>query len=187
MWTERRLPPNFTGTEVFQVTTPVNTDGGRLKGYEINYQQPFTFLEGSLRNFGTLLNYTYVQSKINYLVSPTGNATITDDLLNLSPKAWNATLYYDDGQFSARVSTAYRMSYLQRVPGQNNNDVEGKNSTTNVDASMSYKLNQNWEFVLEGVNLTNQVNDQFISRARNSSVVYNVTGREFLFGVRAKF
>ena len=181
------LPSNFTGTEVFAVTTPINTNGGALKGYEINYQQPFTFLPGVWRNFGTLLNYTYVKSKISYLVSPTSSATISDDLLNLSPKAWNATLYFDDGTFSARVSTAYRMGFVTRVPGQNNNDVEGKNSSKNVDASLSYKVAENLELTLEGVNLTNQVNDQFISRARNSSVVYNVTGREFLFGARYKF
>lgn len=181
------LPANFTGTEVFALTTPINTNGGALKGYEINYQQPFTFLPGVWRNFGTLLNYTFVKSKIEYLISPTATTTITDDLLNLSPKSWNATLYYDDGKFSARVSTAYRMSFLTRVPGQNNNDVEGKNSSTNVDASLSYKINENLEVTLEGVNLTNQANDQFISRARNSVVVNNVTGREYLAGVRYKF
>ena len=32
----------------------------------------------------------------------------------------NATLYYDDGAFSARVSAAYRQEFLTRVPGQNN-------------------------------------------------------------------
>ena len=181
------LPANFTGTEVFQVTTPINTSGGALKGFEINYQQPFTFLPGVGRNFGTLLNYTYVKSRISYLVSPTSDVTITDDLLNLSPKAWNATLYYDDGELSARVSTSYRMGFVTRVPGQNNNDVEGKNSSKNVDASVSYKINDNLEVTLEGVNLTNQANDQFISRARNSSVVYNVTGREYLAGRRYKF
>jgi iron complex outermembrane recepter protein len=182
------LPSNFNGTENFQVTTPVNTNGGNLTGYEINYQQPFTFLPpGVWRNFGTLLNYTYVDSKINYLVSPTSAATINDNLLNLSPKSWNATLYYDDGRFTARVSAAYREAFLTRVPGQNNNDVEGKNSSTNVDASMSYRVNNNVMLTLEGVNLTNQVNDQFISRARNSSVVYNVTGREYLAGVRVSF
>ena len=181
------LPPNFTGNEVFAVTTPVNTQGGKLSGYELNYQQPFTFLPGIWRNFGTLLNYTFVKSKIEYLVSPTATTTISDDLLNLSPKSWNATLYYDDGKFSARVSTSYRMGFLTGVPALNNNDVAGKNSTTNVDASMSYKINPNLEVTLEGVNLTNEVNDQFISRARNSSVVYNVTGREFLAGIRYKF
>jgi len=182
------LPANFTGTEVFQVTTPVNTKGGPLKGYEINYQQAFTFLpEGIWRNFGTLLNYTYVKSRIEYLISPTSAATITDDLLNLSPKSWNATLYYDDGRFTARASAAHRTTFLTRVPGQNNNDVEGKNGTLNVDASISYRINKNVQIVLEGVNLTNEVNDQFISRARNSAVVYSVTGREYLFGVRVSF
>jgi TonB-dependent receptor len=182
------LPPNFTGSEVFSVTTPVNTPGGRLSGFEINYQQPFTFLpEGPWRNLGVLLNYTKVKSRINYVVSPTSSSYLTDDLINMSPKSWNATLFYDDGRFSARLSGSYRSSFLTRVPGQNNNDVEGKNESLNVDASVSYKLRDNLEITLEGVNLTNEANDQFISRARNSPVVYNVTGREYLLGVRYKF
>lgn len=181
------LPSNFTGEEVFQVTTPINTPGGKLTGIELNYQQPFTFLPSWGKNFGTVLNYTYVKSKITYLVSPTSNATIVDDLLNMSPKSWNATLYYDDGKFSARVSAAKRSAFLTRVPGQNNNDVEGKNGSLNVDASISYKVNDQLDITLEGVNLTNEANDQFISRARNSSVVYHVTGREYLIGARYKF
>ncbi|MBR7747142.1 TonB-dependent receptor [Undibacterium baiyunense] len=181
------LPANFTGEEVFQVTAPINTKGGKLSGFELNYQQPFTFLPAWGKNFGTLLNYTYVKSKIEYVVSPTSSATITDDLLNLSPKSWNATLYYDDGSFSARVSASKRSSFVTRVPGQNNNDVEGKNSTVNVDLSVTYKINNQWEISFEGSNLTNQANDQFISRLRDSVVVNNVTGREYLLGVRYKF
>ena len=181
------LPANFTGDEVFQVTTPINTKGGKLTGFEINVQQPFSFLPGVWSNLGVLLNYTQVKSKIEYVVSPTSNVTVTDDLVNLSPKSANATLYYDDGTFSARISGSKRAGFVTRVPGQNNNDVEGKNSTLNVDVSISYKLNDRLEFTLEGVNLTNTVNDQFISRARNSAVVYNVTGREYLAGVRYKF
>ncbi|MBL8305480.1 MAG: TonB-dependent receptor [Rubrivivax sp.] len=181
------LPSNFTGDEVFQVTTPINTNGGKLTGFEINVQQPFSFLPGAFANMGVLLNYTQVKSKIDYLVSPTSAAVIRDDLLNLSPKAANATLYYDDGTFSARISGSKRSGFLTRVPGQNNNDVEGKNGTTNVDLSMSYKVSPQMEVTFEGVNLTNQANDQFISRARNSSVVYHVTGREYLVGLRYKF
>jgi TonB-dependent receptor len=181
------LPANFTGDEVFQVTTPINTNGGKLTGFEVNWQQPFTFLPGAGRNFGMLVNYTDVKSKIDYLVSPTDSTVIRDDLLNLSPKSWNLTLYYDDGKFSARVSTAYRSSFLTRVPGQNNNDVEGKNKSTNVDASLSYNVTDKLSIRLDGVNLLNTPNDQFISRARNSSVVYNVTGREFLAGLSYKF
>jgi iron complex outermembrane receptor protein len=57
----------------------------------------------------------------------------------------------------------------------------------NIDASISYKYSDALEFTLEGVNLTDRPNDQFISRARNSSVVYHVTGREYLLGLRYKF
>lgn len=181
------LPANFTGEELFQVTTPINTSGGPLKGFEINVQQPFDFLPGPLKHFGMTANYTRVQSKINYQVSPTAVGTIRDDLINLSPESWNATLYYDDKKFSARASVAYRSDYLQRVPGQNNNDVEGKNSTLNVDAQLRYKINDRFELTLEGVNLTDEFNDQFISRARDSVVVYNHTGREFLAGIRFKY
>lgn len=181
------LPSNFTGEEIFQYTTPINTPGGKLKGFEINFQQPFNFLPGWGKNFGVLLNYTKVQSKITYLVSPTSNSVIVDDLINMSPTSANGTLYYDDGTFSARVSLSKRSSFLTRVPGQNNNDVEGKNGTKNVDLSLSYKVTPNLDLTLEGVNLTNEANDQFISRARNSSVVYHVTGREYLIGARYKF
>jgi len=181
------LPSNFTGQEVFQINTSVNTNGGSLKGFEINVQQPFDFLPGLLSNLGMTANYTRVKSKIDYLVSPTGTATIRDDLLNLSPESWNGTLYYDDGRFSARGSVAYRSRYLQRVPGQNNNDVEGKNSTLNVDAQIAYKITDQIEVTLEGVNLTDEFNDQFISSTRNSPVVYTHTGREFLLGARFKY
>jgi iron complex outermembrane receptor protein len=181
------IPSNFTGDEVFAVTAPINTEGGKLKGFELNYQQPFTFLPGWGKHFGTLLNYTSVKSTIEYIVSPTATATITDDLLNLSPTSFNATLYYDDGTYMARVSGSQRSSFLTRVPGQNNNDVEGKNKSFNIDLSFTYRVSKQLEVTLEGVNLTNQPNDQFISRARDSVVVNNYTGREVLLGMRYKF
>ncbi|MCE4535842.1 TonB-dependent receptor [Pelomonas sp. P7] len=181
------LPANFTGEEQFALTSSFNTPGGKLKGLELNYQQPFTFLPGLLKNFGVVANYTYVTSKIAYFTSASNPTPITADLVNMSPRSWNGSLYYDDGAFSARVSVAKRSRYLQRVPGQNNNDVEGKNGTTNVDFSMSYKFNDQLDLTLEAINLTNQANDQYISSQRNSVVVNNVTGREYLIGARYKF
>ena len=100
---------------------------------------------------------------------------------------WSAKSSFDDGTFSARVSGSQRERFLTRVPGQNNNDVEGKNKTFNVDAQLSYKVTANLDFTLEGVNLTNQANDQYISSTRNSAVVNNITGREYVVGIRYKF
>ncbi|HEY5713253.1 MAG TPA: TonB-dependent receptor [Allosphingosinicella sp.] len=182
------LPANFTGNELFLVTAPINTEGGPLKGFEINYQQPFRFLPGPLRNLGTILNFTYVESQIAYVTSTTNPAPIRDDLVNLSPRSWNATLYYDDGRFSIRGSVAYRSDYLQRVPAQNvANDVEGKNSTLNVDASASFAINDNITLTAEAINLTDEFNDQFVDRDRNSPSVIHHTGRQFYIGARVRF
>jgi iron complex outermembrane recepter protein len=188
-------------TEVFAFTQPVNTEGGPLKGFEINYQQPFTFLPGKLSNFGMLLNYTWVDSKIDYVTGVGVNAaTVENDLVNLSNNAWNATLYYEADGFSIRASAAFRDSYLTAVPASNaapvaanplprvqTQDAEGTNETMFVDLSASYAFNEHLTLSLEALNLTDEFNDQFIDTAANRAVVYTHTGRQLFFGARFKF
>jgi TonB-dependent receptor len=182
------LPTNFTGDELFRVSAPVNTQGGKLSGFELNLQQPFTFLPGWGQNFGLLANYTQVKSKMDYVLSTALNSpTVREDLVNLSPRSWNLSVYYDDGTFSGRVSTSARSAFLTTIPAGNNQDVAGKNKTFNVDLSMGYKINKQLEVTFEATNLTNQPNDQFISRSMNNVVVNNYTGREFIVGGRYRF
>ena len=50
--------PGCDANATWAFTTPINTPGGTLKGFEVNYQQPFTFLPDALSNTGLLLNYT---------------------------------------------------------------------------------------------------------------------------------
>jgi TonB-dependent receptor len=172
----------------FDVRTQVNTPGGPLKGFEVSYQQPFTFLPGFWKDFGITANYTHVESQIDYAVSgsvPT--RYVTNDLVNLSPKSYNATLYYDNNKFSARVSTSFRDDYLQRVPGQNNNDVEGKRSSQSVDFAASYKYDENLTLTFEGINLTDEYNDQFVDSVGDRASVYHHTGRQYFVGFRYNF
>ncbi len=190
------LPVGQDASTSYDITSPINTPGGPLKGFEISYQQPFTFLPAPFDNFGMVLNYTRVQSEIEYAVSATSLARITDELVNLSPRAYNATLYYEDERFSARVSAAYRDDYLQTVPGRNSsavagatnlNDVEGKRETLNVDASASFKFNNALTFTVEGLNLTDAWNDQYVSSSGDRPSVYHRTGRQFFVGFRYNF
>lgn len=190
------LPPGQDGTTVYDITSPVNTEGGPLKGFEISYQQPFTFLPGLLANTGMVVNYTRVESEIEYVLSATSALTVTNDLVNLSPTAYNFTLYYEDDRFSLRASASYRDDYLQTVPGRNSsaavgatnlNDVEGKRETFNVDMSASYKVTDKMTITFEGLNLTDEYNDQFVSSTADRPSVYHRTGREFYVGFRYSF
>jgi len=174
-----------SANDQFTFRQPVNTPGGPLKGIEINYQQPFSFLPGTLANFGTLLNYTYVDSRIKYFSSLSPTGTIDNDLLGLSKNAFNATLYYEDKTFSARISAAYRDRYLTAVPsGTSFNNADGVRNTLTFDSSISYAINKHLKITLEGLNLTDTFNQQFTDTVRDSIYVDSHTGRQFYLGVR---
>jgi iron complex outermembrane recepter protein len=166
---------------IWTFTQTVNGPGGDLKGFEIGYQQPFTFLPGFLSNFGTQLNYTGVDSKITYV------GGIREDLTGLSRSAFNATLYYETDKFGARVSAAYRDEYLTRVPGRENNDVEGTADVLTLDMSARYTVMENFDLTLEGINLTDEYEDQYLDSVGNRLSYYHHTGRSYLVGARYKF
>jgi TonB-dependent receptor len=174
-------------TDEFAVTRPVNSEGGELKGVEVNIQQPFTFLPGFWSNFGIIANYTYVSSDIEYLTSAApGAPTVTATLVGLSKNAANGTLYYEDEKFSIRGSVAYRDGYLTSVPGRNNNFVEGTNSTLNFDMQASYQLTDALEISFEGINLTDEASDQYVDFT-NRVNAYRHSGRQFFIGARYAF
>jgi iron complex outermembrane receptor protein len=179
------IPDPATCVSGWQFAVPTNTDGGDVDGFEISYQQPFSFLPGFLSNFGLILNYTGVESEIEYL---SANGAVTkDDLTGLSKSAYNATLYWENEKFSARVSAAYRDDFLTTVPGRNNNDVEGTIETLSVDASSTWTVNDNLDITLEALNLTDEFQDQYVDSAGNRLSYYHHQGRQYLLGARYKF
>lgn len=202
-WAETGLPDNLlsngnTGSTLFTVTTQVNSPGGKLKGYEISLQRPFSFLPAPFDGFGGIVNYTHVESDIAYVIrNATFNAAkvmtapavlITQPLVNLSPEAYNATLYYEKGPLKARVSASYRDPYLIQVApsATNNNDVRIKEKTLNIDTQVSYNFG-NFTVTLEGINLTDQADSKVIDSTRMISEEYVHYGRQFYLGVKWKF
>lgn len=174
-------------TDVFQVTQPVNSNGGDLSGFELNWQQPLTFLPGIWSNLGFIANYTYVNSDLQYLTSTTpGAPTVNSTLVGLSKNAANFTLYYETETFSIRGSAAYRDGYLTQVPGSDGNTVHGTNETLNLDMQATVNLRENLKLSFEGVNLTDEFNDQYVGDS-NRLNVYTHSGRQFLVGLRYNF
>ena len=180
------LPGNVSPSDIFIVSQPVNSSGGRLRGFEVNVQQPFTFLPGFLSNFGVLANYTWVDSNIEYLTSATGGASVREPLVGLSKHAANGTLYFETEKFAIRGSVAYRSKYLTAVPGTEGNAYNGTNSTTNFDAQVSYNITDRVKVSLEAINLTDQKNDQFVDETNRLNVLTH-TGRQFFLGARYSF
>jgi len=179
--------------QLWTINSIGNGEGASLKGIEVSLQAPFSFLPGFLSNFGGIANATFIDSDANYSVAgPSivpGGANIgairNGTLFNLSKRAYNGTLYYDDGKFSARASVSYRSRYADANSGTGN-VFEGYGSTINVDASVRYAITDNIEVSVEGINLTDEYRYRFTDINADRNYENNHFGRTFLFGARVK-
>jgi outer membrane receptor protein involved in Fe transport len=134
------------------------------------------------------------------------NSFATGPFLNTSPDSFNATLYYENKVWSARVSGAYRTRYVNRFPlasgtcavGTTTNNGGPCNSpvvadfgytenTLNVDAAVAINLTDNVKLTLEGRNLTNETQYRTQYEANPTTAVYASTGRIVTAGVRLVF
>jgi len=53
--------------------------------------------------------------------------------------------------------------------------------------SASYKINDHLELTLEGLNLTDEFQDQWVDSVGDRVSVYHHTGRQYFVGARYKF
>src|SRR5690606_1529971 len=171
---------------IWNYSIPLNAPGGDVYGFELSYQTPFSFLPGFLSDFGFIGSYTYVKGQIDYLNSD-GQVELRSDLENMSVNTSSATLYYEKDAFNARVSLASRSGYLTNARGRDGNNAEGTSSTHNVDASLSYQINDSWKVSLEALNLTNEADDQWVDENDRRLSYYHETGRQYYLGVQYKY
>lgn len=174
--------------------TPVNSDGGTLKGVEIAYQQVYDFLPGPLDGLGSQLTYTYVDggafnnSNLGAEQSPFAGDL---PLAGVSKHTVNATLFYEKGPFSARTSYNWRSEFLQtpRDVIFPFGPVYGE-ATGQLDGSIFLEVMDGVKFGVQGVNLldevtqTSQVIDFDGTRVRRSAFRND---RRFTFLARFDF
>jgi TonB-dependent receptor len=162
------LPITNNGVTFDQQTRgPANYDGsGKIKGFEVAYQQTLDFLPGFLSGLGLNANYSYVQSSglPNTFLntgSPVIEGTIPPGKLpleGLSKHNVNATIFYEKGPISLRAAYNWRSKFLltaadvifpytsifQAASGQ-------------LDASAFVNVTKHIKLGVQGVNLTDSV------------------------------
>lgn len=169
--TARRTFSNNGETFEAVVTTPVNSqDVGKIKGFEIAYQQVFDFLPGPLKGLGLQANYTYVSSE----GVPQSTLSETDPdvaagrqptisganfpLQGLSEHQFNITPFIDIGPVSARASYSWRSQYLLTLRDVITPfDPIFQEDYGQLDASITVSITPQLKLGIQGVNLTNSV------------------------------
>jgi len=176
-------------TVVDTYSRPINLGKTDLWGIELAAQSDFTFLPAPFNRFGASANFTYVDSKYDYSTIYSGGANTT--LEGLSHVNANATLYYQDAKFDVRVSGNYRSSYVYSAAPVTSTlgtdqDLSGYEGTLYVDMSAHFKLTDNIQLTLDGINLTNQAEKQYSDSTKRLYVVTR-SGRTIMGGVRFEF
>lgn len=167
----------------FQITQPVNGEAGKIKGFEVAYQQSLSFLPAPFDNLGIQANYTFVDSKTP-LIDEATQAELP--LPGLSRHSYNLIGFYEDETFSLRAAYIYRSSYLLGQGGAAAGGSSYAEARGQLDISGQVNLTRNIRLTVEAINLTREIDRQYLqTRARllNSSR----EDRRIFFGVAATF
>lgn len=148
---------NINGTD-FMVTQAKNLNNSTLFGFETGINKRFDFLRGFWSGFGTELNYTFINSKVN-VPRGTGNNITLDktSLPNQSKHLFNAILFYERDRMMVRLAGNYRGSSVETINQQLGPDFyiwTAANFT--IDASATYTINKHLKAFVELNNLSNE-------------------------------
>ena len=140
--------------DTFDIIEPRNGDDASLYGFELAFQNRFSFLPKPLDGFGVYANYTYVNSEARL---PTENLGVFRDsiLPGQAKNVANFALSYEKFGFSGRASWHYRDLFLSEVSDNPASDIF-VDKHLQFDINLSQKITKNIRFFAEFLNLTNE-------------------------------
>ena len=135
------LYANYTLNQV------LNVGDARVRGFELSYQQQFSFLPGFWRGFGAFANYTYTETRGNF-----GTLVTSTKLPLLTPRNWNAGVSYVNYGLQVRALANYRSRVFA---GTNVFDFD-RDERLIYDLKVQYSFNKRYNIYLDVANLTNE-------------------------------
>jgi TonB-dependent receptor len=180
---------------------PANFDGhGKIKGFEVAYQQTFDFLPGFLNGFGVNANYSYIDSSglpnsylntgspVNVSSIPAGNLPLE----GLSKHNANFTLFYEKGPFSIRGAYNWRSRFLLTAADVIFPYTSIFNEATGqLDGSIFYSVTPQIKIGVQAVNILNEVTETSQAYTSDPDLLaprsYFMNDRRFSFIIRGNF
>ncbi len=166
---------------------PMNGESVGIYGFEVGFQRKLDFFRSSfLRNFGVYLNYTYTDSKTKGIFNEDGEERTDVELPGTAPHMANASLSWENANFSARVSLNYSGSYLDEVGGDAFED-RYYDEQLFLDANASYRFTPWMRLFAEANNLTNQPLRYYQSGVRNRTAQLEYYKPTYTLGLKFEF
>jgi TonB-dependent receptor len=165
-----------------------------LKGYELAYQQDFTFLPEPFKGLGALASYTHIDpfNSAKWIT----NAGKEIEVNSVPKYAYSFTTYYEKGPLAMRLSYNYKGRWLHGDNPKNNGDdlIRWRAARGYLDGNISYKLSENLELRIDALNLSNTLaydyfedaSGQYGSGKKTRMDYAKYDGRTIKIGLRGK-
>jgi TonB-dependent receptor len=178
----RRSFTETLGGVDYRLTRPVNSNEATIEGFEVNYQQAFTFLPAPFNGFGFAANYTYTDSSFTDTISGTN---ISYGLPNSSQDTYNLVGYYENERFSARLAYNFRGAFLREIPNEQDG-LKYRDDFGQLDFSLRWNVVPDLRATFDVLNLMDDVQEEYVFEDRLTDGTFT-TGRTFQVGLRANF
>ena len=141
---------DVSGTQ-YLITRPQNTGNGRLKGFELSYQQFLDDLSiDALKGVGFQINYTGINGTTEKPLS----GGLQQQITQVAKSNYNVILIYEKGPFSSRLAYTWRGTYIDSYnqPGFQPSTVYVQ-PTKQLDFSASYDVTKQITITFDATNL----------------------------------
>ncbi len=135
----------YLGIAFNEAVIPQNGDEAKVKGFELSYQQSLNFLPAPLDGVLLGFNYTYTDAE----------GEIDGETIALPASAentFNASLGYEKGPLSLRLTASYRDNYLDEL-GETREEDRYVEDFIQYDVSARYHVTPQFQLFAEFVNL----------------------------------
>jgi iron complex outermembrane recepter protein len=159
-------------TRVVSLSIPGNIGTSKITGFEVGYQQFFDMLPAPFDGLGLQANLTLIDQSGQVPNSSLDPATPPDGagggnlipptfgklpLQGMSKTTYNIVAMYDKDAISARVAWNWRSEYLLTSRDTITKAPIFAQASGQMDASVFYKINDNFKVGLEGANLLDEM------------------------------
>jgi len=163
----------------YTITSPINVDA-KVKGLELAAQVPVGM------GFGFDANVTLADSHLDFGGCPaiqTSTSGDPCDMLGASKTTANAGLFFENDTFNARLSYAWRSSFLA---AQDRGTPLYQDSTGTLSASFNYNISKNLTLTISGQNLNNPILKNYIFNKDQPARFY-ANGAQYYAGLHVKY
>lgn len=159
-----------------------NGQKGKIKGVEIAGQYAFDDSISWLKGFGVSANYTYVDASAEREADSNAPAC---GYPGLSPQSYNASAFYENGRFQARVSYNWR-NHFSVDCGGGSTQARNRAAYGQTDASIRYNLTEHLSIYADAINIANSRTHEYALNESQFLTLEDV-GRRISVGLRAAF